>query len=119
MPPIKINPAYMPVEIELWGGVYETLDLTSAQQEKEAEIYSKAIQEPDEAKALAIWGRYLDLIIRPVNGARKPSTAVKAVAKADEITSRGMVGVVMQIRAAEQGELARTLQRLSTGVRPT
>lgn len=115
---VKIRTAYLPVELELWGGLYETVDLNNAETQKETDLFAEVLSEEDEEKALAQWGEYLDLILKPVNGTKKPSTALKAEAKADRISSRGVVGVVLQIRAAEQGETAKILQKLATG-RPT
>lgn len=118
MAAVKIQTAYLPVEIELWGGVYETVDLTRADTEKETDLYAEALAAEEEDQAIAKWGSYLDLILKPVEGARKPSTALKREYKEGRITSRGVVGVTLQIKAAEQGETAKVLQRLASG-RPT
>lgn len=115
MAPIKIQTAYLPVEVELWGAVYETVDLTAAQAEQEAELYADALATDDEEEAVAVWGRYLDLILKPQEGTKKVSTALKREFKAGRMTSRQVVGITLQVKAAEQGETAKVLQKLAAG----
>lgn len=120
MSPVKIQTGYLPVEVEIWGNVYETADLTEAQEEKGVELYDEALSATKQTDAIDIWAQYLDQMLRPVkSGAKKPSTALKAEFKKGKITSRGVIGVILQIRAAEQGEQQKVLRELALGVRPT
>lgn len=121
MAPVKIQTGYLPVEVELWGNVYETVDLTEAQEEKGVELYDEALSATKQSDAIEIWAKYLDQMLRPAGtGTRKKAgTALKAEFKKGKITSRGVIGVILQIRAAEQGEQQKVLRELALGVRPT
>lgn len=118
MPPVKIQTAYLPVEVELWGAIYVTVDLTSAESEREAELYANALAADSEEESMNSWAPYFDLILKPLEGTRKPSAALRREFKAGRLTSRQVVGITLQIKAAEQGETAKILQRLAAG-RPT
>lgn len=115
---VKIQTAYLPVEVDLWGAIYVTQDLTRDESDKEAELFATALAAEDEAEAIKVWGEYLDLILKPHEHTKKPSASLKREFKADKITSRGVFGVVTQVKAAEQGESAKILQKLAAG-RPT
>ncbi len=112
---VKLNPAYLPVEVELWGAIYVTQDLTSAESDQEAELYAEALSAEDEAEAIGIWAKYFDLILKPLEGDKKVSTALRREFKAGKLTSRGVVGLTLQVKAAEQGETAKILQKLAAG----
>lgn len=119
MAPVKIKTAYLPVEVELWDAVYVTVDLTSAESDLETDLYAEALAAEEEAESIEAWAKYLDLILKPADGTkRKAGTALKREFKEGRITARQVVGITLQIKAAEQGETAKVLQRLAAG-RPT
>jgi hypothetical protein len=108
MTSIAISRAYNPVEIDLWGTKFETVDLARSASKKAMEIAAEVnqarreLETTDWDKLVAKVGEGLDLrLTRTGNGKTKPSTLLKAKWKADEISLSRIFEFLGEITFAE------------------
>lgn len=125
---LEIAQAYEPIEIDLWGTVFETRDVPRSGVKKTGELQQKleAIQEaqakegeeipgvglvprdpkPDELdQMVGILAEMMDVKLVSTNGGRKkPSTLIKAKWQADDLSLGRLFTFVAEIRAAESGD---------------
>lgn len=110
MPAISIARAYSPVEIDLWGAKFETVDVARSGMKKtqklEEEIEALETSEDTTDEILdtlvAKIGALLDVKLVAADGGKtKPSTLVAKKWKADELTLSQVAGFTDAMRRAE------------------
>lgn len=113
MSAISIARAYNPVEIDLWGAKYETIDVPRSGLKKvtklETEVaglQSGAIDVPEDSDELDVLvekiGELLDVKLVAVGGGKsKPSTHIKKKWRADELTLPQLLGFMDEVGEGE------------------
>lgn len=102
---VSVEKAFRSIEVDLWGEVYETVDLTRSQEQQSDEAWAEIQAAEDSEKAVGAWGRLFDLLLSPIGESKKkPSTLLKQRYKADEFGSKRLTGLLGDIAAAEQAE---------------
>ena len=102
---VSVEKAFRSVEVDLWGEVYETTDLTRSQEEKLNSASEKIDAAESSDEAVSAWGAYFDILLAPIEETKKkPSTVIKAHFKNDEFGYKRLVGLLGDIAAAEQAE---------------
>jgi hypothetical protein len=119
---ISIENAYSPIEVDLWGSIFETVDQTKGNQKRVAECQAKlaVLEEDQEDVAIELFGEMFDLIFRPVDGGkRKPSTVIKAKWKADDLGLGQLSSFLQRVGAGQRKSMEEGLQEIIANGRPT
>lgn len=105
---IAISRAYKPVEIDLWGSKFETVDLPRSASKRAVEV-SEEVTAMREDLGHADWdelvakiGEGLDIRLQAVaGGKKKASSLLKAKWKADEISLNRIFEFLAEVATAE------------------
>lgn len=102
---VSIARAYRPVEVDLWGAAYETVDVTRSGARKVAEIEKQMgeLEEGQSDEMIGLMAEMLDVKLANANGSKKKaSTHIKAKWQADELSLDQLFSFLGQIAEAEQ-----------------
>lgn len=107
---IRIEDTYRAIEVDLWGHLYETIDIPRSKARKADELMMKAQEQSEREDGddaiVELIGQMLDIKLRSADEkGTKPSTLIKRKWKADELTVRQLFGFLGQIGQEESGEL--------------
>ncbi len=111
MKTIAISRAYSPVEVDLWGAKFETVDLSRSAEIKAEEIRSALALSSGIQAEIDKLAELMDVRLRPLGGVKKkPSTLIKAKWKANELTRRQLYSFLDEVgladdAAQEEGDL--------------
>lgn len=104
---IAIDKAYDPVEVDLWGEVFYTQDVTADTEEKLGELWQELAEvERTEAdgwrvKRVECLGRMLDLRLGREGKGKKPSTLVKERYQANKLSFARLMEFLADLGNAE------------------
>lgn len=102
---IAIARAFVPLEIDLWGEEFHTIDVPRSGAKKADALQAKLEEIDDDDKAVEVIAQLLDLKLAPAGPKKtKPSTLIKKKWAADELTMRGLLSFLAEIRLSEQSE---------------
>lgn len=117
---IPIARAFVPVEVDLWGELFETVDVPRSGAKKAVQLQAELNQLDEDAQdeAVELIAQIIDLKLTAADGKKtKPSTLIKRKWKADELSVRGLFAFLAEIGAAER-EVAEAAVEAING-RPT
>lgn len=112
--PIAIETAYKPIEVDLWGASFETVDPPRSGARRVTEIMRQladldkaenAEEDADELndKAVGLIAELLDVRLRNANGSRtKASTHIKRKWEADELSVAKLFAFLERLGEADQ-----------------
>ncbi len=99
---ISIAQAYEPVEVDLWGTVFETADVTRSGQKKAQALEGELEGTEDPDEQVELLAKLLDLKLVSTNGTKlKPSTMIVKKWKADELSPRSLFSFLDRLAEAE------------------
>ena len=103
---VSIQGAYDPVEVDLWGSRFETIDVprSGAKKAQKLEEEIEALgQSPDVLDELVSkMGELLDLKLRAIDGKRKkPATIIAQKWEADQLTLGQLFSFLDAVQTAE------------------
>src|SRR5438132_8106 len=98
MSKVSIATAYEPVEVDLWGSTFTTVDATRSVAKKAGALQDKLAAAEDDDVAVKLLSQLLDLKLA---GEEKPSTLIDAKWKADELSVRQLLVFLESLGEAE------------------
>lgn len=119
---ISIETAYSPIEVDLWGALFETVDQTKGNQKKMAKCQAKlaVADEGDETAIIRLFGELFDLMFRPIEGGRKKaSTQLKEQWDAGNLGIGQIGGFLQKVAVGQRKTLEQGLEEVLTNGRPT
>lgn len=98
---LRIDTGYDPVEVDLWGALYETVDISRSLQKKAEKLEAQADATPSPDEQIALVAELMDIKLKPVGHEEQPSKLIKAKWEKDNLTSRQLLRFVRSLGEAE------------------
>lgn len=111
----SIEKAYKPIEVDLWGSIFETMDQTKATQKKIAECQARiaALDDTDDKGAIKLFGEQFDYTFRPIGGGKKKaSTLLKEKWEANDLGLSQIANFLSEVGAAQRKTVADGLNEI-------
>lgn len=100
---ISIASGYKPLEVDLWGSPFHTLQPIRSVSIKQADIRRRIAEEDDDDKLMALLAELLDTRLAPAEGKRtKASTLIVRKWEADELTLAQLDQFVTDVEEADR-----------------
>lgn len=102
---VSIARTYAPVEIDLWGTKFETIDVPRSGAKKATQIEEEIDLIAADANGLDtlvdLMAQLMDIKLKKVDGTGKPGTLIKKKWNADELTVPQLMAFMSAVRDAE------------------
>jgi hypothetical protein len=123
---IAIDTAFDPIEVDLWGTLFETRSMPRSRARKargiglkiealmKSEPADDETAEREEEELVGLYGELFDLKFAAADGGRrKPSTLLKQRWEDDKLTGEGLAAFVGKLTLAERQQMVKDISEFS------